>query len=97
MTSAPLQVVEEGGECSQIVRIERRGAQRTELGCRLLQPVGIAAGQDHVGTLGACAPCGLQPDAGAAADHDDGLPEQLRLARGGSPSRCSGHCLSVPG
>jgi hypothetical protein len=29
-----------------------------------------------------------RPDAGAAADHDDGLPEQLRR---------SGHCLSVPG
>ena len=50
----------------------------------LLEPLGVAAGEDDVGALGACAPGGLQADAGAAADHDDGLPEQLRLALGRS-------------
>ena len=45
------------------------------------QPLGVAAGEDDVGSLGARAPGGLEPDAGAAADHDDGLPEQLAAWR----------------
>ena len=32
---------------SRVVGVERRGAQRAELGRRVLQPVGIAAGQDR--------------------------------------------------
>ncbi len=44
------------------------------------QALGIAAGEDHLGPLGAGSPGRLEPDAGAAADHDDGLAEQLRLA-----------------
>ena len=48
-----------------------------------LRPVRI-----DVGSLGARAPGRLEPDAGAAADHDDGLPEELRLALG-APSRRS--------
>ena len=49
------------------------------------QPLGVAAGEDDLGALGAGAPGRLEPDAGAAADHDDGLAEQLRFAlrRGG--------------
>ena len=38
---------------------------------------GLRAGEDDVGALGARPPGGLEADAGAAADHDDGLPEQL--------------------
>ena len=48
---------------------------------RLLEPLGIAAGEDDVGALGARQPGGLEPDAGAAADHDDGLAGELRLTR----------------
>jgi hypothetical protein len=43
-----------------------------------LEALGIAGGQDHVSTLGARLPGGLEADAGAAADHDDGLAEQER-------------------
>ena len=74
----PLEAGEEGLHGSRIVRVERRRADCTELGCRALQPVGVAAGQDHVGALGSCALGRLEPDAGATADHDDDLPGQVR-------------------
>ena len=62
-------------------------APRADSPAALLQPLGIAAGEDDVGALGAGAAGRLEPDAGAAADHDDGLPAQLRLA---------GHSCSPP-
>ena len=58
---------------------------------RLPEPVGIAAGEDDIGTLGPGPPGGLQPDARAAADHDDGLSGQLRLALRREPGWCAGH------
>jgi hypothetical protein len=57
----------------------------------LLEAVGIAAGQDDAGALGAGSAGGFEPDAGAAADHDDGLPGQFRFALGGRNSGGSGH------
>ena len=41
------------------------------------EPVGMATGEDDLGTLGLGASGGLEPDARAAADEDDGLPGQL--------------------
>jgi len=38
-----------------------------------LEPVRIAAGEDDLGALSLGAPGRLEPDAGAAADHDDRL------------------------
>ncbi len=75
------QLVEERLERGRSRWRRRPRCSRAELGRGLLEALGIAAGQDDVGALGAGAPGGLEPDAGAAADHDDGLPEQLRLAR----------------
>ena len=46
--------------------------------------VSVAAGQDHAGALGASPAGRLEPDAGAATDHDDDLPGQFRLALAGS-------------
>jgi hypothetical protein len=46
-----------------------------------LQAIRVARGEDQFGSLGAGTPGGLEPDAGATADHDDGLPGELRLAR----------------
>ena len=50
------------------------------------QPIRVAAGEHDVGSLRARAPGRLQPDAGAAADHDDGLAGELRLAAHGEPA-----------
>ena len=54
---------------------------------RRLEAVGVAGGQDHVGALGTCPPGGLEADAGAAADHDDGLAGELGFALGHPASR----------
>ena len=51
-----------------------------------LRPVRIT-----LGALGAGSPGRFEPDAGAAADDDDGLAEQLRFALGGYSSGCGGH------
>jgi hypothetical protein len=56
-----------------------------------LQAVGVAAGQDDLGALGAGLAGGLQPDAGAAADHDEGLPGQFWFALAGRWGGCAGH------
>ena len=52
-----------------------------ELDADALQAIRVARGEDHVGSLLARAPGRLEPDAGAAADHDDGLPFELRACR----------------
>ena len=54
---------------------------RADVARRLFEALGIAAGEDDVGALAAGEAGGLQADSGAAADQDDGLAEQLRLAR----------------
>jgi hypothetical protein len=73
------ELLEESLEGRRIVRIERRGAQGAELACRLPQPLGIAAGQDDVGSLGSCTPRSLEADAGAAAYHYDDLPDSFQV------------------
>ena len=73
-------LVEEPLQRCRVGGVEGGGAPRADVARRLLEALGIAAGEDDVGALGAGAPGGLEPDAGAAADQDDGLPEQFRLA-----------------
>src|SRR5262245_14506523 len=85
------QALEEPVEGGRVGRVEGRGAQCAEFGRGALQALGIAARQDDVGALGACSPGGLEPDAGTAADHDDGLPVQFRLTLDGKGSGCGGH------
>jgi hypothetical protein len=46
----------------------------------LPQALQVSARQHDIGALGARTPRRLEADAGAAADHDDGLSDQLRLA-----------------
>jgi hypothetical protein len=40
----------------------------------LLEAVAIPGGEDQLGPLSARSSGGFEPDASAAADHDDGLP-----------------------
>ena len=77
------QVSEERLQGGRVVGVEGRGALRADFQRRSFEPVGIAAGEDDIGTLGAGASGRLQPDAGAAADHDDGLSGKFRFALGG--------------
>ena len=55
-----------------------------------------AAGQEYAGALGASPADPLKHDAGAAADHDDGLPGQFRLALAGSGSHDSSSITLSP-
>src|SRR5512133_631664 len=65
----PLQPVEVGG-------IER-GDARPKFETGLVQAVRVARGDDHLGSLFAGEPGRLEPDAGAPADHEYRLPDQL--------------------
>jgi hypothetical protein len=86
-----LEILEERLQGGRIVGVEGRAVLRVELERCLLEAFGIAAGEDDAGALGAGSPGGFQPDAGAAANDDDGLAEQFRLATGGYSSGSGGH------
>jgi hypothetical protein len=61
------QVLEEPLQGSRVVGIvEGRGTLCAEFQRRLLEPVGIAAGEDDIGTLSPRASSCLQPDAGSS-------------------------------
>src|SRR5262249_58882 len=85
------EILEERLRGGRIGGVEGRGALRVELERCLLEAFWIAPGEDDTGALGAGAPGGFQPDAGAAADDDDGLAEQFRFPPGGYSSGCGGH------
>lgn len=68
LVDRPGQSAEEPVEDSRIGGVEGRRAQRADFLRGVLKPLGIAAGQDDIGALGAGAAGGLEPDAGAAAD-----------------------------
>ena len=89
------QALEEPVEGGAVGGVEGRGAERVELECGALEALGIAGGEDDVGPLGTCGSGRFQADAGAAADDDDGLPEQGRLALRGSAGGRGGHDASV--
>ena len=65
---------------SRFAGVEGRAALSADRLRRLGEALGIAPGEDDAGALGAGAPRGFQADAGAAADDDDSLAEQLRFA-----------------
>jgi hypothetical protein len=54
--------------------VEGRSALRFDLQRRLLEPVGIAAGEDSIGALSPGAPGCLEPDARAEADRETVCP-----------------------
>ena len=86
----PWQAVEEAGERLGVVGVKRGDAPCSDLPRRLLEPVPVSPGENHLGALGACPPGGLEPDPGAATDQDDGLTAQLGFSlRGG---RCGAGC-----
>ena len=76
------QRVEEPPEPAEVRGIEG-GDAGPELEAGTVQAVRVAGGKDDVRSLGASEPGRLQPDAGAAPDEQDGLPEQVLLGRRG--------------
>jgi hypothetical protein len=79
------------GEGSSIRGIEGRGAEHFELARNPPQALGVPSREDHAGPLSACSPGRFEPDAGATADHDDGLPEDFSFTPKGRGSGCGAH------
>jgi hypothetical protein len=75
------QRAEEGGEPVGVVRVERRVLRGPDVRGGAGEALRIPAGEDDLGALGAGAASRLEPDAGAAAEDDDGLAEQGRRSR----------------
>src|SRR5262245_33489842 len=85
------QVSEESFQGSRIIGVEGGSAQRADLARGALEALAIPGGEDQLGPLSTRSSGGFEPDAGAAADHDDGLSEEFRLARDGRGSSCGAH------
>jgi hypothetical protein len=71
--------------------VEGRGAQSLDLLCRALEGFGIPAGEDNLGAFRAGSSGRFEPDAGATADHDDGLSEEFWFGLDGNNVSCSAH------
>ena len=86
----PIQIVEEAFELFEVRDVEGSdiGPERA---AGLTEAVEVARGDDHLGSVLACEPGRLDPDAGTAAHHYDRLPEEFALwlvrRRGGRGSR----------
>jgi hypothetical protein len=88
------QVLEESLQRGRIGGVEGGGAPSADVKRCLLEALGIRAGEHDLGTLRAGSLGCCEPDAGAAADQDDRLPEQFRFALGGSDTGFGGHASS---
>jgi hypothetical protein len=73
------EVTEEPIKSDRIRGVESRGAHGASLTGSPLEALGIPAREDHLGPFCTCATCCFESDAGATADHNNGLPEKLRL------------------
>src|SRR3989442_2389432 len=89
------QVREEPLEGNRIRGVEGLRAQRVEFARGAPQAVGIRAGKDQLATISGCSWGGFEPDAGATADHDYGLPEQFRFALRGRGGGSGAHDSST--
>src|SRR5271170_5347629 len=65
----------------EVGSIERREAKSVKLARSAFERLGISRCENHFGSLVACSPSSFQTDAGAAANHNDGLTTQRRLDR----------------
>jgi len=82
---------EERVESVGIEGVECRVPLRADLGGGASEALRVPAGEDDLGAFGAGGPGGFEPDAGAAADDDDGLPAQGRLPQAGRAVGEGGH------
>jgi len=71
------QPIEESLQRGWVIRIEGGGAPGVEVECCSLEALGITAGEDDVGPLGAGFPGGFEPDPASAV----GSPLARRVAK----------------
>jgi hypothetical protein len=85
------EVTEEPIESDRIRGIEDRGTQGINLTGSVLEALGIPAREDHLGPFRTCTTCRFESDASATADHNNGLPKELRFTVGGGGDNYSAH------
>src|SRR6202047_1361633 len=73
------EVTEEPIESNRIRGVEGRGTQGINLTGSVLEALGIPAREDHLGAFCMCPTCRLESNASATADHNNGLPKELRF------------------
>jgi hypothetical protein len=78
------EVKEEPIESKRIRGVESRGTQGINLNGSVPEALGIPAREDHPGPFCTCATRRFQTDARATADHNHGLPRELRLTVDGT-------------
>lgn len=74
MVDLARKLTEESFQGASVGRIKGRGAARPHVGSGLLEPTGVATGEDHLGAFQPGAPGGLEPDPCAPTDEYDCLP-----------------------
>src|SRR5215470_12201717 len=85
------EVTEEPIESNRIRGVEGRGTQGINLTGSALEALGIPAREDHLGPFFMCMTCGFESDASATADHNYGLPKELRFTVDGRGSSSGAH------
>src|SRR5690242_1277240 len=85
------QLVEEPPEPFEVGGVEGRAAQRSDFAGGTLEALRVPGGENYVRPLSACSSGRFEPDAGAATDHDDGLPEKFRFALDGRGGGWNAH------
>jgi len=78
-------------ESNRIGGVEGCGTQGINLTGSVLEALGIPARKDHLGPFCMCTTCRFESDAGAAADHKNGLPKELRFTVDGSGDSYDAH------
>jgi hypothetical protein len=81
------EVSEEPIESNRIGGVEGRGTQRINLTGSVLEAIGIPARKDHLGPFCTGTTCRFESDASTTADHNNGLPKELRFTVDGSGDR----------
>src|SRR5215475_6258328 len=94
MIDRPWLVVEESSQRGRVIGVERRDAFGTDVHRSVLEPVGIAAGEDDMGAFGVSASSRLETNARAATDQDDSLSGEFRFALSRNRGGCARHHAS---
>ena len=85
------EVTEEPIESNRIRGVEGRGTQGINLTGSVPEALGIPAREDHTGPFCTCTTCRFESDAGATADHNNGLPRELRFTVDGRGDSYGAH------
>ena len=90
------QITKEPLDRNGVRGVEGSSAQRINLARRPLEAFGAPGGEDDLSPFRASVSGRFESDAGATADHNDGLPQQFRFPLGGGGAGYGAHDSSYP-